>query len=62
MGCYRILLVAMVSFIILIQNTQGWGEDGHAIVCKIAQVSLAFDIFQYFPPFLLYVGDLTITI
>jgi hypothetical protein len=44
MGCYRILLVAMVSFIILIQNTQGWGEDGHAIVCKIAQVSLAFDL------------------
>lgn len=42
MGCYRIVLVAIVSFLVLLQNTQGWGDDGHAIVCKIAQVPSYF--------------------
>lgn len=38
MGCYRIQLVAIFSFMLLLPNTQGWGEEGHVIVCKIAQV------------------------
>lgn len=41
MGCYRIQLVAIVSFMLFSQNAQGWGEDGHAIVCKIAQARLS---------------------
>ncbi|KAL2347603.1 hypothetical protein Fmac_001603 [Flemingia macrophylla] len=41
MGCYRIQLVAIVSFMLLLPNTQGWGEEGHAIVCKIAQARLS---------------------
>ncbi|XP_061360654.1 endonuclease 2-like [Gastrolobium bilobum] len=41
MGCYRIQLVAIVSFMLLLPNAQGWGDDGHAIVCKIAQARLS---------------------
>lgn len=36
---FRIQLVAIVSLMLVFPNTQGWGEDGHAIVCSIAQVS-----------------------
>lgn len=39
---YRIQLVAIVSFVLLFPNTQGWGDDGHAIICKIAQVPSYF--------------------
>jgi accessory gene regulator protein AgrB len=51
MGCYKIVLVTIVSFLLLVQNTKGWGDDGHVIVCKIAQVSnllLACVVFQNF--------------
>ncbi|XP_045819117.1 endonuclease 2-like isoform X2 [Trifolium pratense] len=41
MGCYKILLVTIVSFLFLVQNTKGWGDDGHVIVCKIAQARLS---------------------
>ncbi|CAL0318090.1 unnamed protein product [Lupinus luteus] len=41
MSCYKIELVSLVSFMLLLSNTQGWGEDGHAIVCKIAQGRLS---------------------
>ncbi|XP_004514174.1 endonuclease 2-like [Cicer arietinum] len=41
MGCYKIVLVAIVSFLLLLQNAKGWGDDGHAIVCKIAQARLS---------------------
>ncbi|CAJ1932405.1 unnamed protein product [Sphenostylis stenocarpa] len=38
MGCYRVVqVVAIVSFMLLLPKTHAWGEDGHAIVCKIAQ-------------------------
>ncbi|MED6194504.1 Endonuclease 2 [Stylosanthes scabra] len=40
MECHRMQVVAIVSLMLLFQNTQGWGEDGHAIVCKIAQSRL----------------------
>lgn len=36
---YRIQLLAIVSLMLIFPNTEGWGEDGHAIICKIAQVS-----------------------
>ncbi|KAL5078736.1 hypothetical protein RYX36_007161 [Vicia faba] len=38
---YRIVLVAIISFLFLLPNTTGWGDDGHAIVCKIAQDRLS---------------------
>jgi len=39
MGCYRVVqLVAIVSFLLLVPKTHAWGDEGHAIVCKIAQV------------------------
>ncbi|XP_057447846.1 endonuclease 2-like [Lotus japonicus] len=41
MGFYRLQLLATVSLMLLLPNTQGWGEDGHAIVCKIAQARLS---------------------
>lgn len=43
MGSYRIQLVAIaiVSFMLLLPNTQGWGEEGHFTVCKIAQARLS---------------------
>ncbi|TKY69346.1 Endonuclease 2 [Spatholobus suberectus] len=41
MCCYSIQLVAIVSFMLLVPNTHGWGDDGHAIVCKIAQARLS---------------------
>ncbi|WJX57780.1 hypothetical protein P8452_43305 [Trifolium repens] len=41
MGCYKIVLVTIVSFLLLVQNTKGWGDDGHVIVCKIAQARLS---------------------
>ncbi|KAH1265329.1 Endonuclease 2 [Glycine max] len=41
MGCYRVQLVAIISFMLLLSNTHGWGDDGHAIVCKIAQARLS---------------------
>ncbi|XP_057761814.1 endonuclease 2-like [Arachis stenosperma] len=39
MGSYRIQLVVGIvsSLLFVFPSTQGWGEDGHAIVCKIAQ-------------------------
>ncbi|KAL5070559.1 hypothetical protein RYX36_021446 [Vicia faba] len=40
MECNKIQLVAILSFIFLVQNIQGWGEEGHAITCKIAQARL----------------------
>ncbi|KAL1295907.1 hypothetical protein HN51_056725 [Arachis hypogaea] len=40
MECYRMQVVVIVSLMLLFPNTQGWGEDGHAIVCKIAQSRL----------------------
>lgn len=47
MGFYRIQLLATVSLMLLLPNTQGWGEDGHAIVCKIAQVhSLSLSLLE----------------
>jgi len=39
-GCRVFQLVAIVSFLLLLSKTHGWGEDGHTIVCKIAQVPL----------------------
>ncbi|CAL5189268.1 unnamed protein product [Lathyrus oleraceus] len=46
MGLHRIQLVlviaiATVSFMLLLPNTQGWGEEGHYTVCKIAQARLS---------------------
>jgi protein associated with RNAse G/E len=41
MEYYKIQLVAIVSFIFLFQNIQGWGEDEHYITCKIAQSHLS---------------------
>ncbi|XP_027914649.1 endonuclease 2-like [Vigna unguiculata] len=42
MGCYRVVqVVAIVSFVLLLPNTHAWGDDGHAIVCKIAQARLS---------------------
>ncbi|KAK7275267.1 hypothetical protein RIF29_16377 [Crotalaria pallida] len=41
MESYKIQLVAIVSLILVFPNTQGWGEDGHFIVCKIAQSRLS---------------------
>lgn len=38
MSCCRIQLVVIVSFMLLLPNSQGWGDEGHTIVCKIAQV------------------------
>jgi len=40
MKCHKIQLLVTLSFILLLPNTKGWGEDGHAIVCRIAQVLL----------------------
>jgi len=40
MNCYKIVLVTIVSSMLLVQNTDEWGEDGHVIVCKIAQVRI----------------------
>ncbi|KAJ1398302.1 S1/P1 nuclease [Sesbania bispinosa] len=41
MGCYRIEVVAIVSILLmLLLRTQGWGQEGHTIVCKIAQARL----------------------
>ncbi|OIW03579.1 hypothetical protein TanjilG_30999 [Lupinus angustifolius] len=41
MECYKFQLVAIVSLVLLLPSTQGWGKDGHAIVCKIAQSRLS---------------------
>ncbi|KAF7827807.1 endonuclease 2 [Senna tora] len=42
MEFYRIQLVAIVSLVLLFpSSTIGWGDDGHAIVCKIAQSRLS---------------------
>lgn len=41
MNCYKIVLVTIISFMLLVQNTKEWGEDGHVIVCKIAQARLS---------------------
>ncbi|RDY12143.1 Endonuclease 2, partial [Mucuna pruriens] len=41
MGYYSIQLVAIVSFMLLLSNAHGWGDDGHTIVCKIAQARLS---------------------
>ncbi|KHN05560.1 hypothetical protein glysoja_035760 [Glycine soja] len=32
MEYYKIQLVAIVSLMLVLPNTQGWGEDGHAII------------------------------
>jgi len=42
MGCCRIEAVVILSLMLVLPNAEGWGKDGHAIVCKIAQVSLSF--------------------
>lgn len=41
MECYKIQLVTIVSLMLLFTNTKGWGEDGHATVCRIAQSRLS---------------------
>ncbi|XP_061339492.1 endonuclease 2 [Gastrolobium bilobum] len=41
MEYYRMQVVAIVSLMLLFPNTQGWGEDGHAIICRIAQSRLS---------------------
>ncbi|MED6151799.1 hypothetical protein PIB30_085881 [Stylosanthes scabra] len=43
MASNRIQLVVAIisSLLLLFPSTQGWGEDGHAIVCKIAQARLS---------------------
>ncbi|KAJ1398301.1 S1/P1 nuclease [Sesbania bispinosa] len=41
MECFKILLVAAVLLMLVFPNAQGWGEDGHIIVCKIAQPRLS---------------------
>ncbi|XP_027367122.1 endonuclease 2-like [Abrus precatorius] len=41
MEYYKIQIVSVVSFMLLFANTRGWGEDGHAIVCRIAQSRLS---------------------
>ncbi|KAG4907501.1 hypothetical protein AAZX31_20G104700 [Glycine max] len=41
MEYYKIQLVVIVSLMIVLPNTQGWGEDGHAIICRIAQSRLS---------------------
>ena len=42
MEYYKIQLVVIVSLMIVLPTTQGWGEDGHAIICRIAQVTNYF--------------------
>ncbi|KAG4984549.1 hypothetical protein JHK87_029298 [Glycine soja] len=42
MEYYKIQLVAIVSLMLVLPNTQGWGEDGHAIISRIAQVTNYF--------------------
>ncbi|CAL0322305.1 unnamed protein product [Lupinus luteus] len=41
MECYKFQLVAIVSLVLLLPSTHGWGKEGHAIVCKIAQSRLS---------------------
>ncbi|KAL9325005.1 hypothetical protein ACSQ67_005650 [Phaseolus vulgaris] len=41
MGSYRIEIVVILSLMVLVPNAKGWGKDGHAIVCKIAQGRLS---------------------
>ncbi|KAK7280467.1 hypothetical protein RJT34_25531 [Clitoria ternatea] len=41
MAYYKIQIVALVTLMIVFPNTQGWGEDGHAIICRIAQSRLS---------------------
>ncbi|KAE9600190.1 hypothetical protein Lal_00046149 [Lupinus albus] len=41
MESYKFQLVAIVSLVLLLPNTEGWGKDGHAIICKIAQSRLS---------------------
>ncbi|KAG2377071.1 Endonuclease 2 [Vigna angularis] len=40
MGCFRIEAVVIVSLMLVLPNAEGWGKEGHAIVCKIAQARL----------------------
>ncbi|XP_027914654.1 endonuclease 2-like isoform X2 [Vigna unguiculata] len=40
MGCCRIEAVVILSLMLVLPNAEGWGKDGHAIVCKIAQARL----------------------
>lgn len=51
MGCYRPQLLFVVSLFLLLflPKTQEWGQDGHTIVCKIAQVPylLNFPLFSF---------------
>ncbi|XP_027360220.1 endonuclease 2-like [Abrus precatorius] len=41
MGCDKVHLLVIVTLMILLPNSEGWGEEGHAIVCKIAQARLS---------------------
>ncbi|WVZ09537.1 hypothetical protein V8G54_014067 [Vigna mungo] len=41
MNHFSIQLVALLSLTLLLPNTHGWGDDGHVIVCKIAQARLS---------------------
>ncbi|CAI8585440.1 unnamed protein product [Vicia faba] len=36
-----VIAIATVSFMLFLRNTQGWGEEGHYTVCKIAQARLS---------------------
>ncbi|XP_020237661.1 endonuclease 2 [Cajanus cajan] len=38
---YKIQLLGIVSLLLVFPNTHGWGEDGHAIICRIAQSRLS---------------------
>ncbi|WVZ12294.1 hypothetical protein V8G54_016824 [Vigna mungo] len=40
MGSFRIEVVVILSLMLVLPNAEGWGKDGHAIVCKIAQARL----------------------
>ncbi|XP_027913316.1 endonuclease 2-like [Vigna unguiculata] len=41
MSHFSIQFVAILSLTLLLPNTHGWGDDGHVIVCKIAQARLS---------------------
>ncbi|KAL2324099.1 hypothetical protein Fmac_023157 [Flemingia macrophylla] len=38
---HKFQLLAVVSLMFVFPNAQGWGEDGHAIICRIAQSRLS---------------------
>ena len=38
---YRVQLLAIFSLVILFPSAIAWGDNGHAIVCRIAQIRLS---------------------